>query len=374
MPDAGDQDLMYFVYDIPAIDEETFQTFNSLTSVKGATNAPVIDAKIASGSDEIINITKSEPEAKLGDINLDDEVNLLDILLMIDFILGRVDFTTDQLANSDIFPWTVGEENPTPDGTIDVLDLAVLHNVVLTGTYPSGTTLNKSISTIWAEGSLDKITEGMNAKLTFFISDEGITVKLGCAEKVKGVQVELNQVNTLIPANTVISSVFNQASYHQDNSHLRLLLYDNHCTTLEPNEYLLASIPFELNNPEEIVVENVIVADENNSAMQKIEIEILYENSEIPTDYSLYQNYPNPFNPSTNIRFSIPQDEFVTVKVFDMLGQEVSTLFSKPTKAGRYTIDWNGLDKNGKQVSSGSYIYRMTAGGYVQSKKMIYLK
>ncbi len=92
------------------------------------------------------------------------------------------------------------------------------------------------------------------------------------------------------------------------------------------------------------------------------------------TNYKLYQNYPNPFNPNTNIRFAVPQDGFVTVKVYNMIGQEVVTLLSENTKTGIYSLNWNGKDSYGHSVSSGNYICKMTAGSFTESRKMILLK
>jgi hypothetical protein len=112
--------------------------------------------------------------------------------------------------------------------------------------------------------------------------------------------------------------------------------------------------------------EIIINSDLNNK--------LLVSNDAVPDEYTLMQNYPNPFNPNTFIRYEIPKDGFVTVKIFNMLGQEVTTLFSGITKAGRYTLNWDGTDGNGKQASSGSYIYRMSAGEFIKSKKMILIK
>ncbi|OGU77017.1 MAG: hypothetical protein A2W11_14565 [Ignavibacteria bacterium RBG_16_35_7] len=91
-------------------------------------------------------------------------------------------------------------------------------------------------------------------------------------------------------------------------------------------------------------------------------------------EYLLYQNYPNPFNPSTIIRFSVPKESFVTVKVYDLIGQEIASLFSGNTNPGTYTLNWNGKDNYGNNVSSGSYICKMTAGDFSESRKMIFIK
>ncbi len=95
---------------------------------------------------------------------------------------------------------------------------------------------------------------------------------------------------------------------------------------------------------------------------------------ELPLSYSIEQNYPNPFNPTTTINYSLPEANFVTIKIYNMLGQEVKTLLSEEVKAGRHNVNWNGENNFGIKVSSGTYIYRITAGEFVQAKKMILLK
>jgi len=98
------------------------------------------------------------------------------------------------------------------------------------------------------------------------------------------------------------------------------------------------------------------------------------ELNELPEEFSLEQNYPNPFNPTTQISYSLPENSFVTLKIYDMLGREVRTLVNENNNAGRTTVDWNGEDNFGRQVSSGAYIYRITAGKFVSVKKMLFLK
>jgi len=90
---------------------------------------------------------------------------------------------------------------------------------------------------------------------------------------------------------------------------------------------------------------------------------------EIPTKFTLKQNYPNPFNSTTIIKYSIPSKSNVTLKVYDILGREVETLVNETKSPGNYTIQFNA----GK-LASGTYIYTMRAGNFVQSKKLILLK
>jgi hypothetical protein len=87
------------------------------------------------------------------------------------------------------------------------------------------------------------------------------------------------------------------------------------------------------------------------------------------SNYSLFQNYPNPFNPSTNIKYAINNRQFVTLKVYDVLGNEVAVLVNEEKPAGNYEINFDA----GK-LSSAVYFYQLRAGSLVQTKKMIYLK
>jgi len=90
----------------------------------------------------------------------------------------------------------------------------------------------------------------------------------------------------------------------------------------------------------------------------------------LPTDFSLSQNYPNPFNPTTTIQFSLPQAENITLKVFDLLGQEVETLVNEYLPAGTYETTFSGIN-----LPSGIYIYEIKAGKFfIEKKKMVLLK
>ena len=93
------------------------------------------------------------------------------------------------------------------------------------------------------------------------------------------------------------------------------------------------------------------------------------DNSGIPTGFSLYQNYPNPFNPSTKISFSLPQSSFVNLSVYDITGREVANPVSQQMNAGAYSVDFNAAN-----LSSGIYLYKISAGAFLQTKKMILIK
>jgi len=98
------------------------------------------------------------------------------------------------------------------------------------------------------------------------------------------------------------------------------------------------------------------------------------EQAEQPAQYELAQNYPNPFNPSTTIEFSLSGPEHVTLQVFDMRGALVKTLVARGLEAGRHQAVWNGANKDGEQVASGVYLYRIRIGNFVQTKQMLLVR
>ena len=89
----------------------------------------------------------------------------------------------------------------------------------------------------------------------------------------------------------------------------------------------------------------------------------------VPSQFSLSQNYPNPFNPTTNLEFQVASSEFVSLKVLDVLGREVATLVNEERQPGTYTIRWSASG-----LPTGVYFYRLRAGGFVETKKMILAK
>jgi hypothetical protein len=94
----------------------------------------------------------------------------------------------------------------------------------------------------------------------------------------------------------------------------------------------------------------------------------------LPQSYRLNQNYPNPFNPETEISYTLPKGGYVSLTVFNLLGEKVRTLVDRFQGAGDYYVRWDGTDASHKTVASGVYLYRLKAGDYNEIKKMILLK
>ena len=95
----------------------------------------------------------------------------------------------------------------------------------------------------------------------------------------------------------------------------------------------------------------------------------LNEENTVPSKFELMQNYPNPFNPSTSIEYSVPSNEYVLLKVYDLLGNEVNTLVNERQSAGNYEVNFDASN-----LASGIYFYRIQSGSFIQTKKLMLLK
>ncbi|MBZ0198685.1 MAG: T9SS type A sorting domain-containing protein [Ignavibacteriaceae bacterium] len=111
------------------------------------------------------------------------------------------------------------------------------------------------------------------------------------------------------------------------------------------------------------------IADIEGTVLDGIVVNVPSMEGEMPLEYKLSQNYPNPFNPSTKIKYSLPESGRVVVKIFDVLGKEVTTLTDEYKDAGYYEIEFNAVN-----LASGIYLYKIVSGSYSDTKKMILLR
>jgi len=94
----------------------------------------------------------------------------------------------------------------------------------------------------------------------------------------------------------------------------------------------------------------------------------------LPETFKLFQNFPNPFNPTTTIKYTVPKESFISLRVYNMLGKEVKTLREGIVTAGEYYVVWDGKDNLGREVSSGTYLYRLKTGNHIYTRSMSLVK
>jgi hypothetical protein len=136
-----------------------------------------------------------------------------------------------------------------------------------------------------------------------------------------------------------------------------------HGTTTEPKSY--SFIDTEVTT--EIYKYRLRQIDYDGTFTYTNEVEVVIDFT--PKEFMLYQNYPNPFNLNTVISYQLPVNSNITLKVYDILGNEVATLVNEEKQPGNYEVKWNASN-----VSSGIYFYQLMTGDYVDTKKMILLK
>ncbi len=120
--------------------------------------------------------------------------------------------------------------------------------------------------------------------------------------------------------------------------------------------------------------EGYVLQNTGEIVIQSSERYILEKESALPETFSLYQNFPNPFNPITTLRYDLPEQAFVSLIIYDMLGREVTQLVNTSQTAGFKSVKWNATDSMERPVSAGVYLYQIQAGAFVQTKKMVLLK
>jgi uncharacterized protein (UPF0218 family) len=142
--------------------------------------------------------------------------------------------------------------------------------------------------------------------------------------------------------------------------------YQVNCSNISPGDYYLRLVTT-VEGSSEYFLGNVQNSGEGLDKRKYTRIN--FDGTTLPVTYSLEQNYPNPFNPTTTIRYQIPKEGMVTLKVYDILGAEVATLVNEEKIVGRYEVSFDA-----SRLASGVYIYRLSVNDFVNVKKMVLLK
>lgn len=332
-----------------------------------------------------INITPSRNELTVivrnrvgfyGDVNGDGCLDILDILLVVDHIIGRDSLEGEAFLRADLAPWIPGNPEPNPDNLVNVQDLSLLQNIILTGIYPNGTEIN-ACSFIISENPANT-NSNTTTKTSVFINQNGISIYTNSEYEIRGIQIEFSNTGDY-KGEILINTSLGQGYYYLSENTLRVLLYDRFgIKTIRSGNNFVANIPFPINSPEDVLIEKAILIGSDNSRLSDNKLEINFGNQPpVPVEFTLYQNYPNPFNPSTTVAYSIPREGFVILKIYDLLGNEIQTLVNELQQQNYYEVQFNA-----DNLSSGIYFYQLqvaepdnpTGKIFIQTKKMVLMR
>ncbi|MEW5795915.1 MAG: T9SS type A sorting domain-containing protein [Candidatus Zixiibacteriota bacterium] len=285
-------------------------------------------------------------EILIGDINLNRiPAEIGDVIYFTNFFINPslYRFNALQYANSD-----VNRDNMAAT----IADLVALINWVVSGNPPLAKT-----GAVTTPGAV--IETSVNAS--------GARLGYECAEEI-GAAFVVFETDREISADMIVSAHGQMTlDYRQDGRDVKVLLYSLDGGVLACGKCEL----FTVRGLDSFQVSHVELGSADG---RMVEVSMAAAGPELPTAYALAQNYPNPFNPETTIEFSLPTPSAVELTVYNVLGQQVITLVSGEYPAGEHRVIWNGDDDSGVPVASGIYLYRLTVGSTVLTRKMMLLK
>jgi len=178
--------------------------------------------------------------------------------------------------------------------------------------------------------------------------------------------LELSNISSTESANNLEVKLIKKSDHLTFNQTEKLI---ENITQGEETELAFTfNVEYNIGKTEADTIEFLIT--DNKSIYQTKQFILQYS---VPTEYKLEQNYPNPFNPETRIRYQVSSISPVTLKIYDILGNEIATLVNEQKEPGYYEVDFSATG-GAFQLASGVYIYRLQAGQFVSTKKMMVLK
>ncbi len=282
-----------------------------------------------------------------GDVNTDDGTNISDLTYLVDY-----------LFRNGPAPECIDQADCNGDGSGDVSDVTYLIDFLFRGGPAPVPCQAKR-----AAKSAGEIPEVVVSS----VFDCGNTIiELSTTASLNGLALTLDGVDPVEIENLVGNGI--EVIHGTVDGQVRIGVLDMQgLSDIPAGESRLISVPGQL----ELI--SALASDQaHRSVAARIELGVA--NNLLPRTYELSQNYPNPFNPTTTIEFALPSASPVRLEVINVLGQTVTTLVDSDMEAGYHSVEWDGTDGSGSSVASGVYFYRINAGDFTRSHKMLLLK
>ena len=296
----------------------------------------------------------------------DGQINILDIVKAVQFVLGVIP------TPNDPFAFFLADANE--DGNLNVLDIVFMVRSFLDNNQPT-------VKTVAAAAPVEPVVMGLSALQSLDNGQIVLPVSIDADGAVAAFQatITFNAVQITIGTPRLTGHAERLTLQHQTiDGTLRLLAYSTDGQQLSAGTGAVVLIPVTLANEQSlptVTLTEVILADSqaglitSHIGTESVQVKAL------PTSFALSNNRPNPFNPGTTISYEVPQAAHITLTVYNLLGQEVIRLLDEVRQPGRYTLTWNGRNTRQSGVASGIYLYRVTSStGYSDTKRMTLLK
>jgi hypothetical protein len=319
------------------------------------------------------------------DVNHDNYRNIGDLTAIIDHIIGKKLLTGYAFVAADIYPRNA--DGTVGDGLIDIRDAVACRDSLLkSGWNPTYDWLRSNNGPMLkAEGGAAPISSGSTILVSQSDSCYVRTTYLGSRFElkntipIKGLQAVIYMKNlAALDTSDIIypRAKMMTAEVESLGKEVNIVLWNANNIPIEPGDSAILRLPIQLTNNVDSI--HVLISYGENNAVSLLNEKLEDIRNTIPRDWMLYQNYPNPFNPNTTIAFDVPEVAGkiprAAIQIFNVLGQHVKTLFRGIHESGRYTVTWDGTDDSGARVASGVYFYRLLAGEYASTKKMVMVK
>lgn len=322
----------------------------------------------------------------LADVNHDNYRNIGDLTSIVDHVIGRKQLAGFDFNKADMYPKR--SNGLAGDGFVDIRDIQVcLDSLLNAGWDPTRDWLSVPMIPLFKVGNSGSALD-VNAPIPISSTDScyiqathiGTRFLLKNSVPVKGMQVMLYLKNPMTLDTT--DFIFPRAKMMITNvksvgKEVSIVLWNNANTPIEPGDSTIFRLPVRLTD-NDIDSLKVLISTGTNNSVSLVASKQVDMSNMLPSNWVLYQNYPNPFNPSTTIQFDVPEVTGkiprVAIQIFNVLGQKVRTIERGVHDVGRYSVKWDGTTDDGVRVATGVYFYRLLAGEYTTTKKMIMMK
>jgi len=304
----------------------------------------------------------------VGDFNGDQEMNLVDVVSIINYVFKGAEGHE---------PLEAGNVNCSEG--ITITDIVYLINYMFRGgPDPCICVMPKLLARVQTKA---KAIVGLAFSSEDKVETIGVLLEAQVDEEVAGLEFDLSLDPSRFEVETIKTTSRTEKLglyYNVESGRVKVGMVDIYgVNTLLPGEGPVLEISLRQKEKAAAIsglkIDKAIVV---NPSAEELEVQILPSKvtKSIPHTFSLAQNYPNPFNARTVINYSLPKDSEVKIDIYNILGQRVKTVVDEYQLAGYKTVVWDGTNEKGSTVASGIYLYRIQAGDFTSSRKMLLLK